>query len=286
MLRLLRREEKNHLRSQLLENNLIFKAFQAPVREYETTHVNGYHMSPEEVFWSIVIKLDYIREHQEDAMQDIRSLWNDVYMDYHDLSSSDNEEGVSLFTSLTVYALQVCLVQIDAALYRQMVFNIASQLAQHNQPTKDIEASVLNNITRIGQEEFNRAVSDYMESEEDWLSDEIEEVLEKTPESTVNLTNIERDIKNGQQLTSRQIVILFDLLLDVSLSSNYTNVSALAALISQVSGYDKQGVRTRINELCKKGYDSPSIRHDIETLAALFDTLKPDTAQKLRNLVK
>ena len=71
MLRLLRREEKNHLRSQLLDNNLIFKAFQAPVREYEIKHTKGYHMSPEEVFWSIVIKLDYIKEHQEDAMQDI-----------------------------------------------------------------------------------------------------------------------------------------------------------------------------------------------------------------------
>lgn len=167
-----------------------------------------------------------------------------------------------------------------------MALNLASQLALHNQPTKDMEASVLNNIAHIGEDKFTGAITDYMASEDEWLSDEIEEVLEKTPESTVNLTNIERDIKNGQQLTSRQIVILFDLLLDVSLSSNYTNVSALAALISQVSGYDKQGVRTRINELCKKGYDSPSIRHDIETLAALFDTLKPDTAQKLRNLVK
>lgn len=287
MLRLLRREEKKHLRSQLLDNNLIFKAFQAPVRDYEAKATRGYRMSPEEVFWEISTILDKIKEQQEDALNYIRNIWNDVYVEYRDMSNDDDaEEGIRIFTSLTVFALQVCLVQIDAALYRQMVLNIASQLAQHNQPTKDIEASVLNNITRIGQEEFNRAVSDYMESEEDWLSDEIEEVLEKTPESTVNLTNIERDIKNGQQLTSRQIVILFDLLLDVSLSSNYTNVSALAALISQVSGYDKQGVRTRINELCKKGYDSPSIRHDIETLAALFDTLKPDTAQKLRNLVK
>ena len=183
MLRLLRREEKNHLRSQLLDNNLIFKAFQAPVREYEIKHTKGYHMSPEEVFWSIVIKLDYIKEHQEDAMQDIRSLWNDVYMDYHDLSSDDNDETVSLFASLTVFALQVCLLRIDVPLYRQMALNLASQLALHNQPTKDMEASVLNNIAHIGEDKFTGAITDYMASEDEWLSDEIEEELETLSES-------------------------------------------------------------------------------------------------------
>ena len=183
MLRLLRREEKNHLRSQLLENNLIFKAFQAPVREYEIKHTKGYHMSPEEVFWSIVIKLDYIKEHQEDAMQDIRSLWNDVYMDYHDLSSDDNDETVSLFASLTVFALQVCLLRIDVPLYRQMALNLASQLALHNQPTKDMEASVLNNIAHIGEDKFTGAITDYMASEDEWLSDEIEEELGTLSES-------------------------------------------------------------------------------------------------------
>ena len=183
MLRLLRREEKNHLRSQLLDNNLIFKAFQAPVREYEIKHTKGYHMSPEEVFWSIVIKLDYIKEHQEDAMQDIRSLWNDVYMDYHDLSSDDNDEAVSLFASLTVFALQVCLLRIDVPLYRQMALNLASQLALHNQPTKDMEASVLNNIAHIGEDKFTGAITDYMASEDEWLSDEIEEELETLSES-------------------------------------------------------------------------------------------------------
>ena len=81
-----------------------------------------------------------------------------------------------------------------------MALNIASQLAQHNQPTKDIEASVLNNITRIGQEEFNRAVSDYMESEEDWLSDEIEDELENLSKS-MPLSIIHRQLPEEPQQT-------------------------------------------------------------------------------------
>ena len=200
MLRLLRREEKNHLRSQLLENNLIFKAFQAPVREYEIKHTKGYHMSPEEVFWSIVIKLDYIKEHQEDAIQDIRSLWNDVYMDYHDLSSDDNDETVSLFASLTVFALQVCLLRIDVPLYRQMALNLASQLALHNQPTKDMEASVLNNIAHIGEDKFTGAITDYMASEDEWLSDEIEDELENLSKS-MPLSIIHRQLPEEPQQT-------------------------------------------------------------------------------------
>ena len=286
MLRLLRREEKNHLRSQLLDNNLIFKAFQAPVRDYEAKATRGYRMSPEEVFWEISTILDKIKEQQEDALHYIRNIWNNVYVEYRDMSNDDDaEEGIRIFTSLTVFALQVCLVQIDAVLYHQMVFNIASQLDQHNQPTKDIEASVLNNITRIGQEEFNRAVSDYMESEDEWLSDEIEEVL-KSVTHVETITVVEEKGDGVEQLTIRQLIILFEELFKVSLTSSETNISALARLIEKVSGYKQSSIRTSIRDVASKGYDSPSIKNDISVLVSIIEKIKPDFAEKLKNNIE
>lgn len=177
MLHLLRRNEKESLRSRLLDGLLLYKAFQKPIREFEA-EATGFRLSPEEVFWQVVVVLDKVKEYQEDALIDIRGLWDDIYVDYRDLS--DDEDGLDLFTAITVFCIQTCLVMLDAPLYRTMTSIIGEQLAKKDQPSQKMEAAVLNNITRIGTDKFKAAVQVYMNSEEDWLSDEIEEVLDKS----------------------------------------------------------------------------------------------------------
>ena len=179
MLRLLRRNEKESLRSRLLDGLVLYKAFQKPIREFEA-EATGFRLSPEEVFWQVVVVLDKVKEYQEDALIDIRGLWDDIYVDYRDLS--DDDKGLDLFTAITVFCVQTCLVMLDAPLYRTMASIIGEQLAKKDQPSQKMEAAVLNNITRIGTDKFKAAVQVYMNSEDDWLSDEIEEVLDKLPD--------------------------------------------------------------------------------------------------------
>lgn len=179
MLRLLRRNEKESLRSRLLDGLVLYKAFQKPIREFEA-EATGFRLSPEEVFWQVAVVLDKVKEYQEDALIDIRGLWDDIYVDYRDLS--DDDKGLDLFTAITVFCVQTCLVMLDAPLYRTMASIIGEQLAKKDQPSQKMEAAVLNNITRIGTDKFKAAVQVYMNSEDDWLSDEIEEVLDKLPD--------------------------------------------------------------------------------------------------------
>lgn len=163
----------------MLDGLVLYKAFQKPIREFEA-EATGFRLSPEEVFWQVAIVLDKVKEYQEDALIDIRGLWDDIYVDYRDLS--DDDKGLDLFTAITVFCVQTCLVMLDAPLYRTMASIIGEQLAKKDQPSQKMEAAVLNNITRIGTDKFKAAVQVYMNSEDDWLSDEIEEVLDKLPD--------------------------------------------------------------------------------------------------------
>ena len=102
----------------------IYKAFQKPIREFEA-EATGFRLSPEEVFWQVVVVLDKVKEYQEDALIDIRGLWDDIYVDYRDLS--DDEDGLDLFTAITVFCVQTCLVMLNAPLYRTMTSIIGEQ---------------------------------------------------------------------------------------------------------------------------------------------------------------
>lgn len=272
----------------MLDTFVLFKAFQSPVRDFEAA-TKGFHLSPEELFWQTVVSLDYIKEHQGDAMLDVDRMWNDIFVGYRDLSDEGDgdEENVALFASLTVMAIETCLAMCEFPLYRTMALSLATQLAEHNDPSERMEAAILNNITRIGTEVFGKAIRDYMESDERWLSDEIEDVLETIPDIHSGGYKAEdANLKQSNQLTCRQIVILFEQLLNVSLSSADTNIQALAKLLEKVSVYKASSLRTTINTLAKKGYDSVSVKNDIEHLATLVEKVKPKLAEQLRNIAE
>ena len=282
MLHLLRRNEKESLRSRLLDGLVLYKAFQKPIREFEA-EATGFRLSPEEVFWQVVVVLDKVKEYQEDALIDIRGLWDDIYVDYRDLS--DDEDGLDLFTAITVFCVQTCLVMLDAPLYRTMASIIGEQLAKKDQQSQKMEAAVLNNITRIGTDKFKAAVQVYMNSEEDWLSDEIEEVLDTTPNIQQGIPQKKEDNETKAiQLTNRQLMILFDLFLNKGFSTEFCNQKALATLLSRVSGRSEGSIRQKIRE--GVDYEIEDVRNDVNLLAQLLESIDNTLAVKMRNLIE
>ena len=282
MLHLLRRNEKESLRSRLLDGLLLYKAFQKPIREFEA-EATGFRLSPEEVFWQVVVVLDKVKEYQEDALIDIRGLWDDIYVDYRDLS--DDEDGLDLFTAITVFCVQTCLVMLNTPLYRTMTSIIGEQLAKKDQPSHKMEAAVLNNITRIGTDKFKAAVQVYMNSEEDWLSDEIEEVLDTTPNIQQGIPQKKEDNETKAiQLTNRQLMILFDLFLNKGFSTEFCNQRALATLLSRVSGRSEGSIRQKIRE--GVDYEIEDVRNDVNLLAQLLEPIDNTLAKKMRNLIE
>ena len=282
MLHLLRRNEKESLRNRLLDGLVLYKAFQKPIREFEA-EATGFRLSPEEVFWQVVVVLDKVKEYQEDALIDIRGLWDDIYVDYRDLS--DDDKGLDLFTAITVFCVQTCLVMLNAPLYRTMASIIGEQLAKKDQPSHKMEAAVLNNITRIGTDKFKAAVQVYMNSEEDWLSDEIEEVLDTTPNIQQGIPQKKEDNETKAiQLTNRQLMILFDLFLNKGFSTEFCNQRALATLLSRVSGRSEGSIRQKIRE--GVDYEIEDVRNDVNLLAQLLEPIDNTLAKKMRNLIE
>ena len=282
MLRLLRRNEKESLRSRLLDGLVLYKAFQKPIREFEA-EATGFRLSPEEVFWQVAVVLDKVKEYQEDALIDIRGLWDDIYVDYRDLS--DDDKGLDLFTAITVFCVQTCLVMLDVPLYRTMTSIIGEQLAKHNQPSHRIEAAVLNNITRIGTDKFKASVQLYMNNEDDWLSDEIEEILDNTPtiQQEIPQKKVENETKTIQ-LTNRQLMILFDLFLNKGFSTEFCNQKALATLLSRVSGRSEGSIRQKIRE--GVDYEIEDVCNDVNLLAQLLEPIDKTLAEKMKNLLE
>ena len=282
MLHLLRRNEKESLRSRLLDGLVLYKAFQKPIREFEA-EATGFRLSPEEVFWQVVVVLDKVKEYQEDALIDIRGLWDDIYVDYRDLS--DDDKGLDLFTAITVFCIQTCLVMLNVPLYRTMTSIIGEQLAKKDQPSQKMEAAVLNNITRVGTDKFKDAVQVYMNSEEDWLSDEIEEVLDTTPNIQQCIPQKKEDNETKAiQLTNRQLMILFDLFLNKGFSTEFCNQRALATLLSRVSGRSEGSIRQKIRE--GVDYEIEDVHNDVNLLAQLLEPIDNTLAEKMRNLIE
>lgn len=282
MLRPLRRHEKESLRKRLLESSVLFKAFQTPIREMEVA-AKGFRLAPEEVFWQVTIVLDVVKEQQEDCLIAIRGLWNDIFADYRDLSGVD--DGLEDFASLTVFCIQICLASLDEPLYRTMAVAIGEQLAQHNQPTQRMQASVLNNIARIDTHKFKAAVQAYMNSDDEWFSDEIDEILEDTQNVQMPFAEKKEETETkSPQLTNRQLMILFDLFLNKGFSPDYCNQEALAKLLSQVSGRSKGSIRQKIRE--GVDYETEEARNDVKLLAALLEPIDATLAKKMRNLIE
>ena len=266
----------------MLDDQLIYKAFQKPIREFEA-EATGFRLSPEEVFWQLVVVLDKVKEHQADALIDIRGIWDDIYVDYRDLS--DNDKGLDSFTAITVFCVQTCLVMLDVPLYRTMTSIIGEQLAKHNQPSHRIEAAVLNNITRIGTDKFKASVQLYMNNEDDWLSDEIEEILDNTPtiQQEIPQKKVENETKTIQ-LTNRQLMILFDLFLNKGFSTEFCNQKALATLLSRVSGRSEGSIRQKIRE--GVDYEIEDVCNDVNLLAQLLEPIDKTLAEKMKNLLE
>jgi len=109
-------------------------------------------------------------------------------------------------------------------------------------------------------------------------------VSHPVPDAPTENTDAEvADEPEVEQLTTQQLVILFEAILDISLDPAYTNQSALANLISKVSGYKQSSVRAKITS--KIDYDKQQAKADAQHVASLLDKIKPDLANKLRNNV-
>lgn len=104
-------------------------------------------------------------------------------------------------------------------------------------------------------------------------------------ESKQNQYIAEDDLEDTdpEEMNTAQLIILFEVLLNVPLSTTYTNLSALSKFIARVSKYKSGAIRTKINEINhKNGYENPEVRKNAEKL---IEWLQPIGKEKELSVV-
>ena len=159
----LRRHEKEAIRKQY-KDNLIYKAFAAPCKKYEALP-KGFKLSPEELFWECMIVLDDIKESPEDARFQLQDFWNGKVVDYEDLSSNVSRENIEMAASMVTMCVAICLNGLELSLYNTLTSVLISQLQGEESSIVEMRESFTANIYRLGENKFNSAVAEYMDSD-------------------------------------------------------------------------------------------------------------------------
>lgn len=280
MIRRLGRLEKRLVRTQY-GDNILFKAIYVPAKGLER-EMNGLRLSSEEVFLECLTILDDIKECNtgKEAEQVVDGLYNTLYCDLREISPhsvSDNELEIAV--GEIVNCVTLILGYYPGIKYSGTLLCLSAQLENNNLDQLKNRGLFYNQFVLQG-EEISDYIKSYMDGD-DYLSDVIKKQLKKvdTDDSVFVGDGEEKDSEG--QLDNRQLVLLFMELLNIPLGAEFTNQSALAELISKVSGKSKKSLLNSIRE--GVDYEKNKTKKDAELIASLLSELKPNLAQQIRN---
>lgn len=280
MIRRLGRHEKRLVRTQY-GDNILFKAINVPAKGLER-EMNGLRLSSEEVFLECLTILDDIKECNtgKEAEQVVDGLYNTLYCDLREISPHNpSENELEIAVGEIVNCVTLILGYYPGLKYSGTLLCLSAQLETNNLVQLKNKGLFYNQFVLHG-EEISDYIKSYMDGD-DYLSDVIKKQLKKVvPDDSVFVGDGEE--KDSEvQLDNRQLVLLFMELLNIPLGAEFTNQSALAELISKVSGKSKKSLLNSIRE--GVDYENNKTKKDAELIASLLSELKPDLAQQIRN---
>ena len=122
-----------------------------------------------------------------------------------------------------------------------------------------------------------------------FLSDEIATMMKEVKDDipALALTNKSTERKPlHEQFTNRQLIILFEELLDVSLYSGGANINAFCKLVGLVSGKSPGGIRNQIPQEGLNYKDDEQTKRDAEYVASCIESISPTKANRIRENVE
>jgi len=271
-----------------MRGNLLWDALQTPSRRYER-ELRNLKLSAEEVLLECLTVMDEVKESPKEASFRMQSLWDSVYCDLRDLDLGDaDDKELEIGTSVIVYGVMLVMSMCRGTYYTRLTMSLMEQICEHGGVEFErLQAEFMTNVWRLGEEQLKAYLQQYMDSDELWLSDYLKEKLKDVPLMSVVVKGEKNlpasDGKKVEQLTNRQQIILFEQLLDVPLTSEYTNVKALATFLSRVSGNSAGSIRQRI--MAGIDYDDEQVKKDVELLAEIIEPISAKIAEKMRNTI-
>ena len=173
---LLNPQEKAALKK-ALRDNVLFKAFEKSIRQLTMTEDGCYTISCEDIFCVVAEEIDNILEDPKNAAFNVRDLWGRLEDGYQDLVDRNlTQEKINNLVGTTVCCIHIFFQYADRYLFHDLYLTLASGLEDHRVGWRKMYAVILDNIRRLGSDDFKKAVAEYLTSEE-YLSDVIVEAI-------------------------------------------------------------------------------------------------------------
>lgn len=261
------RKEKSAVRSRFGKHEL-FLFMEQPCAYYEKESAK-FKLSTEELFYECMAVLDRIKDDPDNAPIWIESVWDNLYNEFNETEKEYDDTDVRTSVSEVVACLCCCLNACEGVYYNNLNIKLMLQLTDNLPNVQGMLDRFTHTMYKLGEERFEDAVKEYMDSN-DFFSEDIKE--------------IRLGIDSPEQLSITQCIFLFAGLLDISINKEYTSSIELAKFISQVTPYELKSIKTRISELqiiIKKNGFKGKISDDIVRVAKKIKVLNDVKAKEL-----
>lgn len=280
----LRRSEREAVKNKYASTELLYKVMSKGAREVEKQMAH-FRFTVEELFLEVMTIMDAVKEDAENAYDVYADYWDTLYCDLRDLDTANSdEEELRIATSEVVYMAILLLSMCKGRYYAKLSASLMEQIvACHPETFDKLSKLFMPEVWRLDEVKVKVRVQAYMDSEE-WISDDIAEMLESLPveNKSSGEENISEITGNNPQLTNRQLVILFEHLLDVSLIPGFTNIQAFSQLLGAVSGRSPASIRqVAMKEI---DYASNSVQADINRVEGLVRPVSEKIANQLSKI--
>lgn len=179
---------------------------QNPSRTIERglTHLR---LTTEEVFCETFCVLDEAKENPKDASFMMRGLWDNIYCDLRELDEDASEDELQLATSELVYVVMLMLSMVDGSWYTKLTMVLMEQITANSSHYDHLQMLFMPNLWRYGEEKVKAYLNEYMESDDVWISDDINECLSFIKNEDARLR---KEQANKEALKQAKTVIIKD----------------------------------------------------------------------------
>ena len=279
----LSKSERDAVLKRYKNDEPLFKLMKLVGRKYER-ELKVFRFAVEELFLEVMTIVDDAKESVSEAREEYADLWNTLHCQYRDLcvgNADEDEFSVAVAEVMSIATILLSMCKEKGHTHLSLLF-INQMNAYRANAYEQMLQEVMPVVYQIGEEKLKERIREYMESEE-WISDDIQKMLMDLPDEPLRILEQEEPASTNDQLTNRQLALLFTHLLDVGHTSDVVNVYALSRLITAVSGRTSGSIRQTLIKMKEIDYGNSLVHQDLERIEGLMRPISPKIADLIKN---
>ncbi|MBO5678331.1 MAG: hypothetical protein J6S02_09425 [Bacteroidaceae bacterium] len=279
----LSKSERDAVLKRYKNDEPLFKLMKLVGRKYER-ELKVFRFAVEELFLEVMTIVDDAKESVSEAREEYADLWNTLHCQYRDLcvgNADEDEFSIAVAEVMSIATILLSMCKEKGHTHLSLLF-INQMNAYRANAYEQMLQEVMPVVYDIGEEKLKTRIREYMESEE-WISDDIQKMLMDLPDEPLRQLEQEEPTSTNDQLTNRQLALLFTHILDVGHTSDVVNVKALSKLMSCVSGRSSGSIRQTLMKMKEIDYNDSLVHQDLERIEALVRPISSKIADFIKN---